>query len=209
MDAVCQKAVYCLGFRYCSDDFGEKTGILGQKNGRIIFSAIILRENQHEDMWAQKINAFKNTRMFCVWKINHLCWGVTAGTHEEISSSCENRIAQTQTSKDLLVTSTAEGLGRKAILREAVDAGLCQQMEASLLSGDGLLCRERKAKAFLSPSAHSLPELAPSSPGPFHHPSIKLFHKLFNFAPSLIHGGRQSMTTFSYAVSSSVKILCN
>lgn len=60
----------------------------------------------------KKINAFRITRMFCVWKINHLCWGITPSTCEEISRSCENRIAQAQPSRDLLGMSTAQPQGR-------------------------------------------------------------------------------------------------
>lgn len=62
----------------------------------------------------KKKNAVKITRMFCVWKINHLCWEITPSTCEEISRCCENRRAQTQTSRDLLGVSTAEPQGRQS-----------------------------------------------------------------------------------------------
>lgn len=71
-------------------------------------------------------------------------------------------------------------------------------MKASLLSRDGLFWGERKVKSFLSPSAHCLPEWALSFPGSLHCPSSTFIHKLFNFAPFLLHRGRRSMTTFSY-----------
>lgn len=150
--------------------------------------------------------------MFCVWKINRLCWGITPGTHEEISSSYQNRIARTQTSKHLLSTSKAEGLeGRrshKKLLMQVSVSRWWKQKQASSQEMGGF-GGKGKQKHFLSPSAQCLPELAPSSPGPLHHLSIKFIQKLFNFAPSLIHRGRWSTTTFSYPVNSRGKRDCN
>lgn len=54
----------------------------------------------------------KSPEYFVCRKINHLCWWITPSTCEEISRSCENRIAQTQTSRDLLGMSTTEPHGR-------------------------------------------------------------------------------------------------
>lgn len=74
-----------------------------------LWGKISTRTHEHK-----KKKAFKITRMFCVWKINHVCWGTTPSSHEEISRSCENRIAQTQTSRNLLGMSTAEPQGRQS-----------------------------------------------------------------------------------------------
>lgn len=115
-------------------------------------------------MWPQKIHAFKNTRMFHVWKINHLCWGITPGTHNEVSSSCENRRAQTQTSKDLLGTSTAEVLqGRWSHEKLLVQVSVSRWKQVSSPEMD---CFEGKGKqnnfcslqliAFLNEHCHFL-----------------------------------------------------
>lgn len=159
----------------------KRPDVLGQKNDRVIFSALICRENQHQNMGAQKINAFKTTRLFCVWKINHFCWGITPSTHKEISSSCENRTAQTQISKDLLGTNAAEGLrGRRSHEKWSLQTSVSRWKQAS---SRNMRCSagKGKQKAFLSVLFSSLSSWTSTiASGPFHCPSVKFLYKLFN-----------------------------
>lgn len=125
---------------------------------------------------------------------------IAPGTHEEISSSCKTNTNRNQ-QRSLRYKCNWRTV-RKAIPWEIADTGFCQKMKASHLSGDELLCVERKAKTFQFPSAHFLSELTHSFPGPPQHHSIHFFCKLLNSASSPLHRGKQSKTTFKYPANS-------